>query len=71
MIEVNITLTRDEGGWQTGEISTHKKFETEDVKDVLSFLMKVLDFSEFNLRSKVIEVDHLGNVTSIVHRGKN
>ncbi len=53
--------------------STYKsgiKFEGENVKDILSFLVKVLDFSQFELRSKVIEVDYLGNVVSIEHRGK-
>jgi hypothetical protein len=68
MIEVNITLSRDS---PEGEINTRKSFEGENVKDILSFLVKVLDFSQFDLRSKVIEVDYLGNVVSIVHRGKN
>ena len=68
MIEVNITLSRDS---PEGEINTRKSFEGENVKDILSFLVKVLDFSQFELRSKVIEVDYLGNVVSIVHRGKN
>ena len=68
MIEVNITLSRDS---PEGEINTRKSFEGENVKDILSFLVKVLDFSQFELRSKVIEVDYLGNVVSIEHRGKN
>jgi hypothetical protein len=67
MIEVNITLSRDK---PEGEINTRKSFEGENVKDILSFLVKVLDFSQFELRSKVIEVDYLGNVVSIEHRGK-
>jgi|TARA_R110000822_G_scaffold16562_7_gene56212 hypothetical protein len=67
MIEVNITLSRDS---PEGEINTRKSFEGENVKDILSFLVKVLDFSQFELRSKVIEVDYLGNVVSIEHRGK-
>ena len=68
MIEVNITLSRDK---PEEEINTRKSFEGENVKDILSFLVKVLDFSEFNVRSKVIEIDYLGNVVSIEHRGKN
>lgn len=67
MIEVNITLSRDS---PEGEINTRKSFEGENVKDILSFLVKVLDFSQFELRSKVIEVDYHGNVVSIEHRGK-
>ena len=47
-----------------------KRFEDEDVESILTFMIKVLDFNGFDLRSKVLEVDHLGKVVSIEHRGR-
>ena len=41
-----------------------------DVESILTFMIKVLDFNGFDLRSKVLEVDHLGKVVSIEHRGR-
>ena len=66
MIELEIRLTTDD----KGEISTNKRFEDEDVESILTFMVKVLDFNGFDLRSKVLEVDHLGKVVSIEHRGR-
>ena len=78
MIELEIRLTTDDTrpGFslgdhsKEGEINTNKRFEDEDVESILTFMLKVLDFKGFDLRSKVIEVDHLGKVYSIEHRGK-
>ena len=47
-----------------------KRFENEDVESILTFMFKVLDFNGFDIRSKVLEVDHLGKVVSIEHRGR-
>ena len=78
MIELEIRLTTDDTrpGFslgdhrKEGEISTNKRFEEEDVESILTFMVKVLDFNGFDLRSKVLEVDHLGKVVSIEHRGR-
>lgn len=83
MIELDIRLTTDdarpgfslEDHTKEGEkgflqISTNKRFEDEDVESILTFMIKVLDFNGFDLRSKVLEVDHLGKVVSIEHRGR-
>jgi|TARA_R110002124_G_scaffold65647_1_gene179439 hypothetical protein len=78
MIELEIRLTTDDTrpGFslgdhsKEGEINTSKKFEDEDVESILTFMIKVLDFNGFDLRSKVLEVDHLGKVVSIEHRGR-
>lgn len=72
MIELEIRLTPEILGdhRKEGEISTNKRFEDEDVESILTFMIKVLDFNGFDLRSKVLEVDHLGKVVSIEHRGR-
>ena len=78
MIELEIRLTTDDTrpGFslsdhsKEGEINTSKRFENEDVESILTFMFKVLDFNGFDIRSKVLEVDHLGKVVSIEHRGR-
>lgn len=78
MIELEIRLTTDDTrpGFslgdhsKEGEINTSKRFENEDVSSILTFMLKILDFNGFDIKSKVIEVDHQGKVYSIEHRGK-
>ena len=78
MIELEIRLTTDDTrpGFslgdhsKEGEINTSKRFEKEDVSSILTFMLKILDFNGFDIKSKVIEVDHQGKVYSIEHRGK-
>jgi hypothetical protein len=75
MIKVEIRLKTHErlgpgDHRKKGEISTNTIFHEDDVESILTFMIKVLDFNGFDLRSKVLEVDHLGKVVSIEHRGR-